>query len=280
VKKILITGANSYIGTSLECYLRQWPERYHVDTIDMIDGSWRNAMFKGYDAVFHVAGIAHQKETKENVHLHYTINRDLAVETAKKSKADHVGQFIYLSSMSVYGTDSGIISKETIPKPISNYGKAKKQAEDQIKDMETQDFKVAILRPPLVYGKGCKGNYTRLSKLAVKTPVFPDINNQRSMLYIDNLSEFVRHLIDTGSAGLFFPQNPEYVRTSQLVQLIAQAHGKNIRLTKFFNLPIKLLRINEVKKVFGSLVYDKAMSQNEQVSLLVDLAESIRKTEI
>ncbi len=97
MKKILITGANSYVGTSFEKWLSQWPDKYHVDTIDMIDGTWREKSFVGYDVIFHVAGIAHIKETKENAHLYYEINRDLAFETAQKAKADGTKQFIFLS---------------------------------------------------------------------------------------------------------------------------------------------------------------------------------------
>ena len=59
LKKILISGANSYIGTSFERYLCQWPEEYRVDAIDMMDSTWRERCFVGYDTVFHVAGIAH-----------------------------------------------------------------------------------------------------------------------------------------------------------------------------------------------------------------------------
>ena len=128
MKKILITGANSYIGTSFEKYLKEnYPDEYIVDTVDMIDGSWREKSFAGYDSVFHVAGIAHQKETKKNAHLYYEVNRDLAVETAKKAKSEGVKQFIFLSSMSVYGMDTGVITKETKPNPKSNYGKSKFQ---------------------------------------------------------------------------------------------------------------------------------------------------------
>lgn len=158
MKKILITGANSYIGTSFEKYVSQWPEKYEIDTVDMIDGSWREKSFAGYDAVFHVAGIAHRKETKENEHLYYEVNRDLAIETARKAKQDGVPQFIFLSSMSVYGKNTGIITQETPIVPKSDYGKSKAEAEKGIEVLQDANFNVAILRPPMIYGKGCKGN--------------------------------------------------------------------------------------------------------------------------
>lgn len=255
-KKILITGKDSYIGISFEKWLLQWPEDYLVDTIDMIGDEWRNRSFKGYDVVFHVAGIAHQKETRRNKELYYKVNRDLAFETAKKAKTDGVTQFIFLSSMSVYGIDTGIITKDSPLNPKTNYGRSKLEAEKLIRFLADDTFKVSILRPPMIYGKGCKGNYPRLARLAVKLPVFPDMDNKRSVIYIDNLCEFVKVLIDDCNGGLFFPQNNDYVKTSEMVRLIAEAHGKKIKLTKLFNPILRLLKIKTVNKVFGDLIYE------------------------
>ena len=277
MKKILITGANSYVGTSFEKWLSQWPDEYHVDTIDMIDGTWREKSFAGYDVVFHVAGIAHIKETKENEHLYYKINRDLAYETAQKAKSEGVSQFILMSSMSVYGMDIGVITKDTEPCPKSHYGKSKLQAERQISQLSEKTFSVAILRPPMIYGKGCKGNYAKLAKLAKKIPVFPEIKNQRSMLYIDNLSEFIRNLIDTRQDGLFLPQNEEYVCTSELVKEIAGLYGRKMKVVKIFNPLIIILhdRVKILNKIFGSLVY----FQDASVCHTIGFKESVRLSE-
>ncbi|MBP3793152.1 MAG: NAD-dependent epimerase/dehydratase family protein [Ruminococcus sp.] len=257
MKKILITGANSYIGTSFEKYMEQFGSDYSVDTVDMIGDSWKSVCFSGYDCVFHVAGIAHQKETLENAHLYYEVNRNLAIATAKKAKREGVKQFILLSSMSVYGMETGVITKKTIPHPKSHYGKSKLQADERIVKLDCDSFKVAILRPPMVYGKGCKGNYQRLRSFAFKSPIFPDYPNKRSMIYIDNLCEFVKQTIDSENHGLFFPQNAEYVNTSEMVKAIAEANGKNICFTKCFNLFIRLIPFRIIDKVFGSLIYDK-----------------------
>lgn len=260
MKKVLITGKNSYIGTSVENWLKKEPSKYKVDTIDMIDGSWKEKDFSDYDVVFHVAGIAHIKETNQNQDLYYRVNRDLAFETAQKAKANSVKQFIFLSSMSVYGIENGIITKNTLLNPTSAYGKSKMEAEELINQLNNDFFYVAILRPPMVYGKGCKGNYPRLANLALKTPLFPKIDNKRSMIYIDNLSEFVKQLINNCNKGLFFPQNAKYVNTSEMVKLIAEANGKKIRFTRVFNPLIRLLNISTINKVFGDLFYDMSMS--------------------
>lgn len=279
IKNILITGKNSYIGTSLENWLMREPDQYKVDTVDMKDGSWKEKDFSSYDVVFHVAGIAHIKETSDNQDLYYKVNRDLAYETAQKAKEDGVEQFIFLSSMSVYGIENGVIDKSTPLEPNSAYGKSKIEAEDIIIKLQDNSFTVATLRPPMVYGKGCRGNYPRLAGLALKTPIFPNIDNKRSMIYIDNLSEFVKQLIDNRSGGLFFPQNAEYVNTSEMVGLIAEAHGKKIVMTKLFNPLLRLLNVSTVNKVFGDLVYDMSISEYESDYRVCGFGESIKKTE-
>ena len=258
MKKILITGANSYIGTSFEKFINEnFNEDYQVDTIDMIDGSWRKKSFAGYDVVYHVAGIAHQKETKENAHLYYEINRDLAVEVAKKTKADGVKQFIFLSSMSVYGMDTGVITKETKPNPKTNYGKSKLQAEEQIVNLRDEAFKVCVLRPPMVYGEGCKGNYNTIIKLVKKFPFFPRVNNKRSMVHIDNMVLCIKKTIDEGLNGLYFPQDNEYANTTKMAKQIADSMGKKIYMSYLLGLAVICLKPfnRTVKKAFGSLIF-------------------------
>jgi nucleoside-diphosphate-sugar epimerase len=280
MKKILITGKNSYVGTSIEKWLGKHPDRYSIDSISLRDDSWKEKDFSDYDVVFHVAGIAHIKETKENAHLYYKVNRDLAIKVAQKAKNESVKQFIFLSSMSVYGIETGVIDKGSPLKPKSHYGKSKLEAEKLIANLENSFFKVAILRPPMIYGKGCKGNYTKLAKLALKTPIFPDIDNKRSMIYIDNLSEFVKCVVDNCGSGLFFPQNNDYVNTSRMVELIAKAHGKRILLTGLFNPLLSLIKRNEtVSKVFGNLTYEETLSKNSNTNSFIDFEESIRLTE-
>ena len=290
MKRILITGANSYIGTSFENYLSQWPDEYQVDTVDMVDGSWREKSFAGYDAVFHVAGIAHSnvgKVSSEQKALYYKVNTELTIETAQKAKQDGVKQFVFMSSASVYGDSAPIgknkvITKDTVPQPANFYGDSKLQAEKGILPLNDGGFKVVILRPPMIYGKGCKGNYSVLSKLAKKLPLFPYVNNRRSMLYIDNFCEFVRLMIDNSESGIFLPQNKEYSNTSELVKLIGQAHGKKVRLIKGFTWALSIMShfTGLVNKAFGSFCYDKELSKYRNNYQLFSLEESIIKTEV
>lgn len=291
MKKILITGANSYIGTSFEKYIKDnYNEDFHIDTIDMIDSTWKNYDFSKYDTVFHVAGIAHSdngKISEEKSKLYYKVNTDLTIETAKKAKNDGVKQFIFMSSAIVYGESAPIgrkkiITRDTPVSPANSYGDSKVKAERGLKKLEDENFKVVILRPPMIYGKGSKGNYPLLAKIALKTPIFPYVDNQRSMLYIENLCEFVRLMIVNDEHGIFWPQNNEYSNTSELVKVIAECHEKKIRLIKGFTWLLMLMShlTGLVNKAFGNLVYDTKMSKYNSIYTLFSLNDSIKETEI
>ena len=289
MKRVLITGANSYIGTSFENYMSQWAEEYQVDTVDMIEGKWRKKDFSKYDAVFHVAGIAHSDKGKisaEKEKLYYAVNTDLTVETAKKAKAEGVKQFIFMSSAIVYGDSAPIgkskrITKDTPTSPVNCYGDSKVQAENGLLPLNDNFFKVVVLRPPMIYGKGSKGNYPLLAKIATKLPIFPYVKNERSMLYIENLTEFVKLMIDNEEQGIFWPQNAEYSNTSELVKMISDVHGKSMVLISGFGWALKKLGCitGIVNKAFGSLSYDMSLSEYKCEYRKYSLQESVKKTE-
>jgi nucleoside-diphosphate-sugar epimerase len=264
MKKILITGKNSYIGTSVGKWLVHDPSKYSVDTLDMKGTAWKQSDFSKYDVVFHVAGIAHVSVSPKLKDLYFQVNRDLAIETAEKAKNDGVKQFIFMSSIIVYGDSSSserILDIYTVPTPSNYYGLSKLQAEEGIQKLESEDFIVVVLRPPMIYGKGSRGNYPRLASITKKIPVFPDFNNQRSILHIDNLCEFVKVMIDYEEKGIFFPQNTDYVKTSTMVKLIREVNGKRTLMTSKFNGLIRMLfYFGTIRKLFGNLVYEKSMS--------------------
>lgn len=315
MKRILIAGANSYIGMNLERYLLEYNaaqgrELYRVDRISQRDAVWESFDFHGYDAVFQASGIAHadtRNVTAQQRALYYQVNCDLAVRTARKAQAAGVGLFIYPSSVIVYG-DSAPYGKERMITPQTPaecahcYGDSKIRAEEELRRLETGTYmgeerleagvegsaagmRVAILRLPMVYGRGSKGNYPLLARLAGRLPFFPDVRNQRSMIYIENLCEFIRQRIEEGKGGLYFPQNPEYTATSRMVREIAAARGKKVRLLKIMNPLVALASRMPGKvgsmanKAFGSLTVDMGMSGDVESYCLYDLRESIRRTE-
>jgi len=282
MKKILITGANSYIGTSFERWLQQWPEDYSVDTVDMIGDAWKSKSFSDYDVVFHVAGIVHLKEKPEMEQLYFSVNCNLTVAVAKKAKEDGVGQFIFLSTKGVYTPNASLITAETVPQPTKLYGKSKLKAEQELLTLNSESFIVSILRPPTVYGRGCSGNYPKLSKLAHKLPIFPYVESQRSMIYISNLCEFARITINRKYRGILFPQNKEFVSTTEMVRCIAEIYQKRIVFSKLLGrlVLIAMRKVDKLKTIFSDSVYDKSLSEYEAFEYCkVSFKESIVETE-
>lgn len=278
--RVCITGAGSYIGTNIALHLARKPEAFQVAELD-VSRPWDRELLKGFDAVIHVAGIAHQKETDENRSLYTAVNRDLALAVAAAAKEAGVRQFVFFSSMSVYGLTTGHITADTRPAPNTAYGLSKWEAEQGLSALEDDSFRVAVLRPPMIYGKGCRGNYPRLSALARSLPLFPRVNNQRSMLYTGTLCSFVETLLEEGCGGLYFPQNKDYVNTTALVKAVACCHRKHILAVPGFSWLLRLLegRIALVGKVFGSLTYDQRMSDAFRPADELDFAATIVETE-
>ena len=294
MKKVLITGANSYIGVSFEKFVSDhYSDQLSIDTVDMIDGSWRQKDFSSYEIVFHVAGIAHadvgnvDEVTKKK---YYAVNTDLAIETARKAKNDGVKQFVFMSSAIIYGDSAPYgkikrITRDTEPKPANFYGDSKWQADKGVRKLDDESFTVTVLRPPMIYGKGSKGNYPLLSKMAKRLPFFPDIQNERSMLYIDNLCEFLCQIMIRGEGGVFFPQNAEYTRTSEMVRIIGNVTGHRIAVSKAWNwivffashMPGKVRDL--ANKAFGNMSYDKEMSVYDFKYQIFDLKSSIERSE-
>lgn len=289
--KVLITGKNSYIGDHVNTWLLL-KGSFDTHVLDMIGEAWRDFDMTGFDAVYHVAGIAHAdvgSVSDETKALYYKVNCDLAYECAKKAKEAGVGQFIYMSSQIVYrsGTDvrkKTVIDRTTKPDPENFYGDSKLQAEIKLESLRDDTFRVVILRPPMIYGRESKGNFQTLVKMALKLPVFPAIINERSMLYVDNLSEFVSLMLINHEDGVFWPQNSEYVCTANAVSLLAEGMGRKVHLLKILNPFVYLLGILGGKfgklanKAFGSVVCDLKMSEYKDNYRVVSFEESIRRS--
>ncbi len=284
--RVLVTGAGSYVGTSFAGWLGRHSGRYKVDTLDMLDPGWREHPFSGYDAVYHVAGIAHVTADPSKADLYRRVNTELAVETARKAKDEGVPQFIFMSSAIVYGQDDPVgtidpIRRDTRPNPADVYGRSKWEAEQGIAALADDSFTVSILRSPVVYGPGSRGNFPRLLRLARRCPVFPAAGARRSMIYIDHLCEFVRLVIEHRAGGLFFPQDAEPVDPSEVVREYRRQTGRRTWMVRGL---VPLLRfagryVRGVGKLFGSKVYDPALSAapggGEYRSL--DFPETIRR---
>ena len=289
MKKVLITGAGSYIGMKVQQWLEASSDstgkQFLVDAVDTIDNRWKETDFSQYDVVYNVAGIAHVKAAKGEGPLYYAINKDMVIEIAKTAKAVGVKQFIHMSSMIVYKEVKTLegkqIHKDTEPSANGFYGDSKLQGELGIQALADKDFMVCIMRPPMIYGPGCRGNFPRLVWLAQKTPIFPAWHNKRSMLYIDNLCEFVKQLILHEMEGVVYPQNAEYADTVEIIRYYAKAGGKKIWISKLFNPLIWLLgnHVRALGKMFSNSTYDMEMSQYPFDYNVVSLQDSFKGIE-
>lgn len=281
--KILITGAGSYVGESVRKYILSTSSDFEIDAVDTIGDAWKETEFSKYDVVYHVAGIAHVNADPKMEPLYYKVNRDLTVEVAKTAKAAGVRQFIFMSSQIVFhesqSLKSEVLTKDTKENPNGFYGDSKLQAEIGLHEFECDTFKVCILRPPMIYGPGSKGNFPRLVKLACKTPFFPAWHNRRSMLYIDNLAEFVKQAVIRELSGTFYPQNRELADTVEIIRFFAKSAGHRIWISRLFNPFVWLgsFVLQPINKMFATYYYDPEMSRMEFEYQHVSFEESLKR---
>lgn len=284
--KVLITGTNSFVGTSVESWLNKDSERFQVDTVDTMNRKWEMTDFSKYDVVFHVAGIAHVDPKPHMAPLYYSVNRDLAIEIAAHAKEHGVRQFIYMSSKIVYHSSKSlhkdVIDKHTPVCPNDFYGDSKLQAEKGLLKLNSPDFKIAILRPPMIYGPGNKGNLPRLAWLATKIPIFPNWHNKRSMLHVNNLAEFVKQVMIRHMDGIFFPQDPQLSDTVELVRFFAKEHNHKIFISSIFNplvwIGAKFLK--SIPKMFADSYYKQEMSKYDFDYQVISYPDSLKSINI
>lgn len=282
MKKVLITGAGSYVGESVRRYILSTSSDFQIDAVDTMGDNWKNADYSRYDVVYHVAGIAHVNADPKMEALYYKVNRDLTIEVARIAKAAGVKQFIFMSSQIVFHESQSlkteVLTSETKENPNGFYGDSKLQAELGIKPLEDENFKVCILRPCMIYGPNAKGNFPRLAKLACKTPIFPCWHNKRSMLYIDNLAEFVKQAVLRELSGTYYPQNRELADTVEIIRFFAKAAGHKVWITRLLNPFVWLgsFVLQPINKMFATYYYDPEMSKMDFDYQLVSFEESLK----
>lgn len=265
---ILITGKNSYIGEHIKSYLESFKNT--VDEVDTITDDWKKIDYSKYDSIVHVAAIVHENAQKSSEELFKRVNTVLPFSIASLAKEQGVKQFVFLSTMGVFGLgkslseNDSVVNKNTPVHPTSLYGSSKYEAEKKLESIADDSFSVVIVRPPNVYGPGCKGNYiSGFSKLANMMFVCPDAyaSIHQSMIYIDNLSECIRLLIVNNSSGVFHPQDDYAPNTVEMVELIRATNGKKTRKSKFLGKLVKPFgKLSLVKKIYGGIKYSDELS--------------------
>ena len=269
MKRVLVTGKSSFIAGHFARHMEKYADEYAVELVSVRGDSWKNIDFSKYDAIIHAAGIAHVGY-KDEMHDEYMkVNRDLTLDIARAAKAAGVKQFVFLSSIIIYGPAAKAgctryISAATRPAPENAYGESKLLAENGLREIAGDGFAVAILRLPMVYGNGCKGNYATLSKYADMLPLFPALCGFRSAVSVESLAEKLRICIEKRLSGTFFPQDREYMTTPGMLKTIRAARGKRTCITGLFNWVIRITaNIGPVKRIFGGIAYNKDLPDIE-----------------
>lgn len=256
--KILITGQNGYIGKNLDFRLSLKNPEWLVERVSIRNGI---PSLQAVDVVVHAAALVHTdaKSTDD----FDRINRELTLELAKEAEKSQIGHFIFLSTMAVYGAEAfldkpTVIDAFTPCRPVTPYGQSKLSAEEGLRAANLN--KLSIIRPPMVYGPECPGNYAKLVALAKKTPVFPYWENQRSVLHIDNLCELIRLIILHQQEGIICPQDEQYMNTARTLEELGKSFNNRIYLSKAMGRLIMVSPLKITRKIFGSLVYAKELS--------------------
>lgn len=286
-KKVILVGIGGYIGGKFTEYINNHYPDWQIDAVDSMNRKWAEADFSGYDAVYNVSGLAHANARQGSEELYYQVNGQLPIDVATKAKEEGVPLFVQMSSQIVYGDMSGLgeekmITAETVPSEPTVYGKSKMMAERGLMALVDDNFQVAIMRPPLIYSEFARDNFPRLVNFAKKMPIFPKLENKQSMVYVDNLCELVKLVIEHNKGGIYFPQQECYIETSKIVADIAKAVGNKMWQTRIFNPALRLLskvpQLGFIHKAFGSIAYDMELSNHfEGKYRVVSYEESIRR---
>ena len=282
--KILVIGKNSYIGNHIDKWLTR--HGHHVAQLDVLTDEWKTFDYSPYDAVVHVAGIVHRPDCKD-WELYKRVNTDMPIVIATMAKEHGVKQYVFFSTMGVYG-----VGKELRPNVVdensplgseSMYGRSKLMAEEGLWKLGDADFNIVCVRPPSVYGKGCRGGYiagftTIVRRLPVIPKAYTDV--KQSFIYIDNLSELIRLVIEKRLHGVICPQDDKSVSANELLQVIADGTGKKLVESRFLGVFVRLFHfLPIIKKAYGGIEYSKNLSTIKNINyIVVPFYEAMKRT--
>lgn len=226
-RSVLVTGASGFIGQRL----LQLPSPLTFVPVSLRGMSVEQVDFTNADAVVHLAGIAHRMD-QPNGDIYYSVNRDLTMALASKAKLQGVSHFIFVSTVKVYGDSRSVLDQYAEPAPEDDYGRSKLEAERGLLALSGPDFTVAIIRPPLVYGPGVKGNILKLMQWISKGYPLPfkGVSNARSMVYVDNLVALMHVILEEKVSGIFIAGDKVPLCTSEVVRHLGEGLGVRPRL--------------------------------------------------
>jgi len=261
--KILVTGSNGYLGSS---FINNYKAKYFFEKFSLLNQRLDDINFNEIDVVLHCAALVHQK-VEQPYEKYQEINVDYPLKLSKLAKQNGVKQFVFISTIAVYGEEKEKLDENTICNPIIAYGKSKLEAEKELLKLNDDNFVVSIIRPPMVYGKDAPGNIDSLIKLVKKLSIIPlgGIENKRSFISIQNLCHMIDEVIIQQKAGIFLASDDESLSTTRLIELIAKNLDKKIYLLKipFFETLLKIVKPSFHKRLYGSLEVDNSITKEK-----------------
>ncbi len=261
--KILVTGSNGYLGS---VFFNKYNNKYKFEKFSLLIQKLEDINFYAIELVLHCAALVHQK-VEHPYEKYHEINVEYPLKLAKLAKENGVKQFVFISTIAVYGEDEEKLDENTICNPIKPYGKSKLESEKELLKLNDDNFVVSIIRPPMVYGKDAPGNIDSLIKLVKKLPIIPlgGIENKRSFISIQNLCHMIDEVIIQQKAGIFLASDDESLSTTRLIELIAKNLDKKIYLLKipFFETLLKIVKPSFHKRLYGSLEVDDSITKEK-----------------
>lgn len=264
MKKLLITGSSGFVGNY---FINKYKDKYKIKIFSFLKDDINNLDCSDINIVFHLSALVHQmggasKEEYEKVNVSQTL------EMAKKAKKSGVKYFVFISTVKVYGEEiDGVYTEKSECIPEDEYGKSKLKAEIELQKLENENFKISIIRTPIVYGYGVKANIKNLVNLTKKISILPfgEIENKRSMVYIGNLCHLVDEIITQQKTGVFLASDNEPLNTTSLIKLIAKSLDKKVYLIKipFFETLLKIVKPSFHKRLYGSLEVDNSITKEK-----------------
>lgn len=260
---ILVTGASGYLGKS---FIQEYAKKYKILTFSLVDNQLKNINFENVSVVLHCAALVHQKK-EYSYEKYYEINTRYPVELALKAKQSGVKQFIFISTVAVYGEDYSRLDNSLSCSPVSFYGRSKLEAEKELQKLSDSGFKVVIVRPPMVYGLNAPGNMSTLINLIRKVPILPfgNINNKRNFIYIGNLCYVLNQIIETNHEGVFLVSDDKSISTTELLRLISIGLKKKVFLIRIplFETILSLVKPSFHKRLYESLEIDNSLTKQK-----------------
>ncbi|MGL5122737.1 MAG: NAD-dependent epimerase/dehydratase family protein [Fusobacteriaceae bacterium] len=260
-KNLLITGASGFIGSN---FIKKYESEYNIISASLKSKKPEEIDFTNVDTVLHLAALVHQMKGAPE-EKYYEVNTELTRRLGVKAKASGVKHFVFYSTVAVWGTHgyfdhNKIITLETPINPITPYSKSKYNAEKILNELKSDNFKITIIRPPMVYGENCPGNMKRLEKLVDLLPVLPFGNdeNKRTIVHIEKLLEETNDLIKNEKEGIYIPRDEKDVSIKEILEYIFKEKNKRKILIKLPKIVVNILRRIKpriIDSLYGSLIF-------------------------